>query len=497
VIVPVIPDSPSPETQSQYILILSLLVFSLFLAIIFWGIEKMLAKNIAGLPAVEEHEKYREASTSVRQKVRTLRFVFTGGMGVFLAGFLIWMQVKGTPYESHLNEWLNLLVRWAHITFGVAWIGASFYFIFLENALYRGEGLRKGLAGNLWAIHGGGFYYVEKFKGAPEKIPAKLHWFKWEAYLTWISGFSLLIIVYYFNAGSLLVDKNVADISALWAILTGLSSIIVSWFVYDLLCRSRVVENKPLFFVLMFAYLLLISFFLTQWLSSRAAFIHVGAVIGTWMAGNVWRVIIPSQVAMVKAATENRPMDPELGRHAGLRSLHNNYFTLPVLFIMVSNHFPSAYGHSLNWLVLAALMVISAGVKHYFNLKDKGQKNHFLIPAASLGLIMVFFFTAPRKPAPSSASSLAPQGPVSFYKAYQIVTRRCSPCHSADPTDDENLKAPNNIMLDTPEQISDLADRIMVRAVVTKTMPQGNKTHMTDEERELLKRWIEQGAHTE
>jgi uncharacterized membrane protein len=253
------------------------------------------------------------------------------------------------------------------------------------------------------------------------------------------------------------------------------------------------VLNKPVFFFLMFGLITLIAFFLSQWLSPRAAYIHVGAVIGTMMAGNVWRVIIPSQKAMVKAAEEGREVNPELGKHAGLRSLHNNYFTLPVLFIMISNHFPSTYGNTLNWAVLGALTLISAGVKHYFNLKDKGEKNPFLIPAATIGMMMVFFATAP-KPASEGTSNGQKLEKVQFYQVYQTVVRRCTPCHSANPIDDANVVAPNGIMLDTPDQIIAQKDRIMVRAVVTKTMPQNNKTEMTDAERELIGRWISQGG---
>ncbi len=430
---------------------------------------------------------------SLYENLKLLRKLFTVGMAIFIVGFWIHHQIKGSPWEGHVNEWMNLIVRWGHVTFGVAWIGASFYFIFLENALYRGPGIREGLAGNLWAIHGGGFYYVEKYKVAPEKLPAHLHWFKWEAYITWISGICLLFVVYYFNASSLLVDKTVADITNGTAIAIGIGTLVTSWFVYDILCRSPLVLNKPVFFFLMLGYLTLIAFFLSQWLSPRAAYIHVGAVIGTMMAGNVWRVIIPSQKAMVKAAEEGKEVNPELGKHAGLRSLHNNYFTLPVLFIMISNHFPSTYGNTLNWAVLGALTLISAGVKHYFNLKDKGEKNPFLIPAATVGMMVVFFVTAP-KTASDSASVGGKVEKVEFYQVYQTVVRRCTPCHSANPIDDVNVLAPNGIMLDTPEQIIAQKDRIMVRAVVTKTMPQNNKTEMTDAERELIGRWISQGG---
>jgi uncharacterized membrane protein len=485
------PIAGTPFSLLSLLLVGMVLITALVTAMMIL-LEQNLANDLARIRSMPGENTYHAKLSRMLQNTKTIRKFWMIGMSLFIAGFWLHQQIKGTPWEGHLNEWMNLIVRWAHITFGVAWIGASFYFIFLENALYRGPGIREGLAGNLWAIHGGGFYYVEKYKVAPPKLPAHLHWFKWEAYITWISGISLLAVVYYFNASSLLVDKNIADISSGTAIAIGISTLVLSWVVYDLLCKSPLVESKPVFFFIMLAYITLIAFFLTQWLSPRAAYIHVGAVIGTMMAGNVWRVIIPSQKAMVKAAEEGREVNPELGRHAGLRSLHNNYFTLPVLFIMISNHFPSTYGNTMNWAVLGALTLISAGVKHYFNLKDKGQKSPLLIPAATIGMMIVFFYTAPR---PKSENTIGgTESKVEFYQVYQTITRRCTPCHSANPTDDANIVAPNGIMMDSPDQILALKDRIMVRAVETKTMPQANKTQMTDEERALIGRWVAQGG---
>ena len=476
-----------------YILIFVLLILTALFAWMFIAMERMYTGQAKALEKELGKEKEIEGFSRSAKNIRIVRKIFIVGMLVFIVGLWVSQLIKGTTWEGHVNEWLNLIVRWTHVTFGVAWIGTSFYFIFLENALFRGPGIREGLAGNLWAIHGGGFYYVEKFKVAPEKLPKHLHWFKWEAYITWLSGFSLLFVVYYFNAGSVLVDKSVADISNGAAIALGISTIVGSWFVYDILCKSPLVEKKRLFFFIMLGFLVFVAYFLSQWLSPKAAYLHTGAVIGTMMAGNVWRVIIPSQKAMVQAAKENKPVNPELGRHAGLRSLHNNYFTLPILFIMVSNHFPSTFGHTLNWVVLGALTLISAGVKHYFNLKDKGEKNPFLIPAAALGMFLVFMFTSPQmnSESPSEEDS---QEEVEFYQVYQVMTRRCASCHSEKPIDDENVIAPNGVMFDTPEQILANKDEIYTRAVVTKTMPQNNKTGMTDAERNLIKRWVEQGA---
>ncbi|HEX2899711.1 MAG TPA: urate hydroxylase PuuD, partial [Bacteroidia bacterium] len=275
------------------LVVVALLALGALIAGLLYLLEHTIHLQAAKVEGQQEKLPLHARLAMLHENLKLLRKVFTVGMAVFIVGFWIHHQIKGSPWESHVNEWMNLIVRWGHVTFGVAWIGASFYFIFLENALYRGPGIREGLAGNLWAIHGGGFYYVEKYKVAPEKLPAHLHWFKWEAYITWISGICLLFVVYYFNASSLLVDKTVADISNGTAIAIGISTLVLSWFVYDILCKSPLVLNKPVFFFLMLGYLTLIAFFLSQWLSPRAAYIHVGAVIGTMMAGNVWRVIIP------------------------------------------------------------------------------------------------------------------------------------------------------------------------------------------------------------
>lgn len=392
--------------------------------------------------------------------------------------------------ESHVIEWLNLLVRWTHVIFGISWIGASFYFIFLENSLNRTENLRDGLAGNLWAIHGGGFYYVEKYKIAPEELPKKLHWFKYEAYFTWLSGIVLLMIVYYFNAGSFMVDSAVMDIKPTTSIAIGIASLVIGWVFYDALCKSSIVHKKQTFMIIMFIFIGLMAFILSTILSGRAAYIHVGAVIGTMMAGNVFKVIIPSQKALVRAAKYGKPLDPTLGQNAGLRSLHNNYFTLPVIFIMISNHFPSTFGNTSQWLVLMALTLASVLIRHYINLHEKGQTLKWLLPLATVIIVSLVFVTSPKQ----SEKSKKYTKKVAFSQAYDIIQKRCVQCHSEKPTDEVQVVAPNGIKFDSASEIIKMADRIMARSVTTKTMPQGNKTQMTDEERVILGAWIEQGA---
>lgn len=399
-----------------------------------------------------------------------------------------WSIVKGTVYEGHLMEWLNIVVRLMHVTFGIAWIGASFYFVFLENALNRTDNVRDELAGNLWAVHGGGFYYLEKYKVAPKTIPKHLHWFKYEAYFTWVSGFSLLFVVYYFNAQAMLIDKNILDISASTAISIGVGSFIVSWVIYDLMCKSKLINHKTLFTILGFAIAIGFAFFYCKVFSARAAYIHFGAMLGSLMVANVFFVIIPAQKAMVKAATEGKPLDPSLGKKALARSLHNNYFTLPVLFVMISNHFPSTFGNDYPWIILAIITAGTAGVKHYLNLKEKGQYTVWVLPISVFILLAATFITAPAKPGECNKT-------VSFAEVNAIINKRCITCHSKRPTDDVYTAPPNGVVYDTPQDVVKLKDKIMQRVVITKTMPQNNKTNITQAERDIIGCWINQGAN--
>jgi uncharacterized membrane protein len=396
--------------------------------------------------------------------------------------------VRGTVWEGHLIEWLNIIIRLMHITLGIAWIGASFYFVFLENALNRTRDVRPELAGNLWAIHGGGFYYLEKYKTAPQSIPKELHWFKYEAYFTWLSGFSLLFVVYYFNASAFLIDKHVLDISPAVAISIGIGSFIVAWLLYDRLCKTPLVREGPLFALIGFIMATLFAYFYCQVFSARAAYIHFGAMLGTLMVANVFFIIIPSQKAMVRAARENKVLDPNLGKHAGLRSLHNNYFTLPVLFVMISNHFPSTFGYSAPWLVLSIITLGTAGVKHYLNLKEKGQFNVWILPVSVVILLGAAFITAPPK------DPTACKTKVGMAEVNAIVQLRCVSCHSAKPSEEVFTAPPNGVTYDVPENIVKLKDKIMQRVVVTKTMPLNNKTGMTEDERNTIRCWIDQGG---
>jgi uncharacterized membrane protein len=398
-----------------------------------------------------------------------------------------YLIVKGTPMEGHVMEWLNIVVRVMHITFGIAWIGASFYFVFLENALNRTENVRDELAGNLWAIHGGGFYYLEKYKNAPKSIPKHLHWFKYEAYFTWISGFSLLFIVYYFNAKGFLIDTNVYAMSAGAAITTGIGSFVVAWLLYDILCKTSLIKKGIWFALVGFIIAVGFAWFYCQVFSARAAYIHFGAMLGTIMVANVFFVIIPSQKAMVKAAREGKPLNPALGKQAGLRSLHNNYLTLPVLFTMVSNHFPSTFGFAYPWIILAAISLGSAGIKHWLSLREQGKYSVWVMPVSVLILMATAYISSPPKAGECKDN-------ISFTRVNMIVQSRCISCHSSIPTDDVIKAPPNGVTYDIPENIVKLKDKIMQLVVITKTMPQNNKTNMTMEEREIIRCWIEQGS---
>ena len=439
--------------------------------------------------AVSDRHK-DDDSTEVSERVGLIQgwiyaaLIFT----IFAIIATIYFVVRGTPYEGHLMEWLNIVVRVMHITFGIAWIGASFYFVFLENALNRTK-VRDELAGDLWAVHGGGFYYLEKYKVAPKTIPKHLHWFKYEAYFTWISGFGLLFIIYYFNASAILIDPNVMKLSTAAAVAISIGSFIVAWVLYDLLCKSPLVKNPWLFGLTGVLAMVGFAYFYGHVFSGRAAFIHFGAMLGSIMVANVFFVIIPSQKAMVNAARKGIPPDPMKGKNALFRSLHNNYLTLPVLFVMVSNHFPSTFGNKYQWLVLALISIGSAGIKHWLNLRERGRLSVWVLPASVILLLAVAYATAPQL-----ANTKCNQ--VSFLEINAILQQRCVSCHSSRPTDDVYVVAPNGVKYDTPDEIVRKKELILQRVVHNKTMPQNNKTNMTLEERDLVRCWIEQGAST-
>ena len=389
-------------------------------------------------------------------------------------------------------DWLDLIVRWIHIIVGIAWIGTSFYFNWLDSRLDR-EIDNDDIEGELWSVHSGGFYHINKLKGPPKKFPKELHWFKWEAYTTWVSGFALLIIVYYLNAESIMIDKNVSDINSLTAIVTSLTFLLGSWFVYDFLCKSKLINNTILFSIICLLLATIISYLLTNIYGSRAAYVHVGAFLGTIMTANVFRVIIPSQKNMVDAALANNKPDLQKGISAKTRSIHNNYMTLPVLFIMVSSHFPFTYGHKYNWLILTLISIIGASVRHFFNLRNKKRFNVWILPTAALGMICLMFYVSVPKITQNDQITNFNED-ISFYEINNIIKYRCTVCHASKPTFEGFEDPPLGIVFEKPEDIIKNVDKIKAQAIDSDIMPPGNMTGMTEDERNKINSWIEFGA---
>ncbi|MDN4036099.1 urate hydroxylase PuuD [Massilia sp. YIM B02443] len=397
-------------------------------------------------------------------------------------------------------EWLNLLVRWLHIVAGIAWIGASFYFVWLDNSIRPpapdSDLAKKGVSGELWAVHGGGFYNPQKYLVAPGELPTELHWFKWEAYTTWLSGFALLVIVYYLNARAMMVDRSVADLTSLQAVGIGLGSLVAGWIVYDLLCRSPLGQRPLMFGGVIWLFLVGSSWVLTQLLSGRAAYLHVGAMIGTMMVANVAMLIIPGQRKMVNAMLAGHKPDPVHGIKAKQRSVHNNYFTLPVLFIMISNHYAMTYNHAHAWAVLGAIMLAGVLIRHFFNLRHRGRIA-WQYPAAGVAVLLALaVLLAPGAPARIEAASPAGGDAARFARVRTIMDQRCVSCHAAQPTQPGFAAPPAGVMLHTPALVSQHAARIYQQTVQLKAMPLANLTHMTDAERAQVGAWFEAGAHT-
>jgi uncharacterized membrane protein len=387
-----------------------------------------------------------------------------------------------------LSEWLNLALRWLHLTSGIAWIGSSFYFVWLDNHLTRPQAGEA--SGELWSVHGGGFYHNQKYQVAPRAMPDELHWFKWEAYFTWISGFSLLVLVYYLGAESFLIDPAKADLSQGAAIGIGLAALALGWLVYDGLCRSPLGAHNLALGIFWFACLVWAAAFLNGLFSARGAYLHVGAIIGTVMVANVFFIIIPNQRKVVADLIARRTPDPALGAAAKQRSLHNNYMTLPVLFIMISHHYPMTYGAERPWLVLALLGLTGVTIRHVFNLRGRGRPYGLAIGASALlALVSVSYVSLEKGRAPA-ATGPAP----SFVQIQPLLATHCSGCHSPHPANPAFPAPPLGLVLDSYEHVRAASAKIKAMAVDTQAMPLGNATHMTPAERQLLGAWIAAGS---
>lgn len=392
--------------------------------------------------------------------------------------------------SAYLLDWVNLLGRWVHMITGIAWIGASFYFVWLDNHLkapVSEADTEKGVSGEVWSVHGGGFYHAQKYQVAPPKLPETLNWFKWEAYTTWISGMFMLALMYWYSAEIYLIDPGVAAISKTTAIAVGAAVIPIAWFAYDALCKSRFGKNDTQLAIIIFVALTIIAYLLCQLFSGRGAYMHYGAMLGTIMVGNVFFVIIPGQKDLVRAKEEGRQPDPIHGIRGKQRSVHNTYFTLPVLFVMISNHYAMTYGHSFNWLILVIITLIGALVRVYFVARHKGNASPVTLLVALALLAGMVTLVSPKPVQLSEADQNAPV--VSHETAFGIVSARCSSCHATVPTQAGFQVAPQGIVFDNVDDMIRQAAAIHQQTVVTKAMPIGNLTNITDDERNTINQW--------
>jgi uncharacterized membrane protein len=399
-----------------------------------------------------------------------------------------------------LSELFDVIFRWAHLIAGIMWIGNSMLFNWIDRNLEKSAKLSRLSQGKIYMLHSGAFYDVEKKLLEPGEMPATLHWFKWQNFATWSTGISLMIVVYYFHGAAFLVDPSVHDVGPEIAITLSVSSLFVGWLIYDAIWRT-IGELHPRFSTaLSIAFLFAAIWGFTLVFSGRAAYIETGVLIGTIMTGNVWSVIVPSQRELVAATNSGREQDPKFSLQAKARSIHNNYLTFPLLFIMVSNHFSAATTHRLNWLILIVVCIGGAGVRHFMNTRYLGggkqlATSAWLAPTFVMGGVALFgvMFISHLEPRPKFGIAHE----VTFARVQEIVGVRCLPCHSKKPSDDMFHSAPLGMMLDTPEQIRTMAPRIKYRAYDLANMPFNNKTQITDTERAELATWVAAGAHTE
>ncbi len=394
--------------------------------------------------------------------------------------------------EAYLLDWANLLLRWLHVIVAIAWIGSSFYFVWLDNSLkvpHDPELKEKGVGGELWAVHGGGFYNPQKYLGTPPRLADDLHWFYWESYSTWLSGLGLFSVLYLFNPKVFLIDPNVASLTPPVAVILALAFLIVGWLVYDLLCRT-LQKNERLLAALVVLYVVAASWAACHLFSGRAAFLIIGAMIATIMSANVFFWIIPGQRKIIASMKANQPVDPIHGRRGKQRSVHNTYFTLPVLFAMLSNHYNMTYSHRYNWLVLVLIMAAGVLIRQFFILRHKGKLN-FAFPAVAIAVLVgVIAWINP--PGSTAAVAAVPVQGIGMQQVEQVMQARCVQCHSAHPT--LMPSAAKGLMFDRPEQIRNHAQLIYQQVVLQRAMPLGNLTRITAEERDTIAKWVERGG---
>ena len=391
-----------------------------------------------------------------------------------------------------VTEWLSALLRWLHVIAAMGWIGSSFYFIHLDLSLRARPGQPDGVKGEAWQVHGGGFYQMIKFLVAPARMPDELTWFKWEAYTTWLSGFTLLVVVYYFNADLFLVDKSVLDLTAGQAAAIAFFSLAVAWLAYEALCRSPLGDHEVALALIGYVFLVALTYGFTHVFSGRGAFTQIGALIGTIMVANVFVVIIPYQKKTIAALIAGSPPDPKWGAAGKQRSVHNNYLTLPVVFLMLSNHYPLFFATRFNWLIVAIVLAIGPVIRHFFNSRHAGKGSPWWTwGVAAAGAIAIAWLSG-AGPSGGKTGALA-QAP-KFAAVQDIVISRCSMCHAGEPVWAGFISPPKGVRLDDPEQIKLHAKLIDIYAVRSHAMPPGNITEITNEERQTLAAWISAGA---
>ena len=389
--------------------------------------------------------------------------------------------------SSFAVDWLNLLVRWAHLIVGIGWIGTSFYFIALDLSLRRRETMREGVAGTAWEVHGGGFYHVEKFVTAPKDLPPDLVWYQWEAYLTWVTGFLLLVLQYYWNADAYLISQAVLPLLPSQAIVLSIGSLIIGWFAYDYLCKSWIGRNTALLAASVFVLIVAASWFYSRVFSGRGALIHVGAFVGTIMAVNVFGIIIPNQKKIVAELLAGRPPDPRLGAVGKQRSVHNNYLTLPVLVMMVSAHYPMLTSHPQSWMIVAMIIVMGGSIRHFLNRHDAGDplaKIAWALPVAGVALAAGIYLTAPRSEASFAGIETSDEA------AFRIVGSHCVMCHTELPSQEGYDAPPKGVVLGSLDDMRRYRDEILTQAVFGDAMPLGNQNGMTPTERDELGAWL-------
>jgi len=401
-----------------------------------------------------------------------------------------------------LWEWLNFAVRWVHIVTAIAWIGSSFYFIALDLSLKRRDGLPNGVAGDTWQVHGGGFYHMMKYTVAPAKMPEELTWFKWESYSTWITGFFLLVVLYYASPELFLIDRAVADLAPWQAIAIGIGCIVAGWIVYDLLCKSPVGRNDWLLYAVLFAFVVAVTWGLTRVYSGRGAFVHIGALIATMMTANVAHIIIPNQRKTVAALVAGETPNPAWGLQAKQRSTHNNYLTLPVVFLMLSNHYPLAFATQYNWIIVALVLAMGVTIRHFFNSMHAGKGYLWWTWAVTAILFVVAMWLSQAGPVQREEPAAAIASPriaaltndPHFARVRDIVSGRCSMCHAAEPVWEGIARPPKHVVLESDLDIARHAEQIYAQAARSNAMPPGNVSEMSAADREVLASWYEQAT---